>query len=182
MPTTLGYALLGLLARRPRTGYQLTRLLREPIGFFWTASHSQVYPELARLEAKGLVRHRVIAGPGPRDTKRYAATAAGRRALAGWSTRPPQRHPERDEFLLKVFSLWTADRTQARALIESTLTAHRARLARYTELEAANRAESPAALTDPSTPQFSSYATLRRGLSYERHAIDWCEWLLDELS
>jgi hypothetical protein len=36
-------------------------------------------------------------------------------------------------------------------------------------------------LEDPSTPAFSAFATLRRGLSFEDHAIDWCDWLLARL-
>ena len=72
--STLGYAILGLLAAQPRTGYDLARLMRTPIGYKWTAHHSQIYPELARLEGEGLVAATVINGPGPRDTKRYEIT------------------------------------------------------------------------------------------------------------
>ncbi len=72
--STLGYAILGLLAAQPRTGYDLARLMRTPIGYMWTAHHSQIYPELARLESEGLVAATVIDGPGPRDTKRYEIT------------------------------------------------------------------------------------------------------------
>ncbi|HEY3085299.1 MAG TPA: PadR family transcriptional regulator [Candidatus Dormibacteraeota bacterium] len=51
--TTLGYAILGLLARQSLSGYDLARRLRRPIGFYWTARHSQIYPELRRLTALG---------------------------------------------------------------------------------------------------------------------------------
>jgi DNA-binding PadR family transcriptional regulator len=178
VPSTLGYALLGLLPRRPRTGYELTRALRDPVGHFWTASHSQIYPELARLEADGLVRHRVIDGPGPRDTKQFRVTAAGRRALADWVARPPGRTAERDEFLLKVYSLWAARPEAARALVETHRSEHIAARATYRDIDAAMRDEHPVALDDPATPQFSAYATLCRGLSFEDHVITWCDWLL----
>ena len=68
--STLGYAILGLLAAQPRTGYDLAKLMRAPIGYMWTAHHSQIYPELARLEAEGMVSAAVIDGPGPRDFPR----------------------------------------------------------------------------------------------------------------
>ena len=71
---TLGYAILGLLAKEPRTGYQIARAMNRPIGYIWTARHSQIYPELASLEADGLVRHAVVDGRGPRETKRYEIT------------------------------------------------------------------------------------------------------------
>ena len=79
--STLGYAILGLLAAQPQTGYDLARLMRTPIGYMWTARHSQIYPELARLEGERLVTATVIDGPGPRDTKRYEITPAGWHAL-----------------------------------------------------------------------------------------------------
>jgi DNA-binding PadR family transcriptional regulator len=181
VPSTLGFALLALLARRPRTGYELRQAMREPVGFFWTASHSQIYPELAALEGAGLVRHQVVDGPGPRDTKRYRCTAAGRRALASWVARPPDPAPERDELMVKVYALWTAAPEQARALVEGQRAAHRARLARYEQHDAQFRTAHAAAIADPATPEFSAYATLQCGLSYERHRIGWCDWLLSRL-
>jgi DNA-binding PadR family transcriptional regulator len=182
VPSTLGYALLALLARTPRTGYELRQAMREPVGFFWSASHSQIYPELAQLEAGGLVRHRIVDGPGPRDTKRYRCTAAGRRTLAAWAVQPPEPAPERDELMLKVYALWTAPPGLVRELIESQRAAHRARLARYERIDADFRTAHAAAVADPATPQFAAYATLRCGLSYEQHRIRWCDWLLTRLA
>jgi DNA-binding PadR family transcriptional regulator len=182
VPSTLGFALLALLARRPRTGYELRQAMREPVGFFWTASHSQIYPELATLERAGLVRHRVVEGPGPRDTKRYRCAPAGQRALADWAVRPPRPAPERDELMLKIYALWTAPSADARALVEAQRAAHAARLARYEQHDAQFRRDHAAAIADPSTPQFCGYATLQCGLSYERHRIGWCDWLLARLN
>ena len=47
----LAYALLGMLARKPCSGYELMKLLK----LFWQAQHSQIYPLLAKLEKEGLV-------------------------------------------------------------------------------------------------------------------------------
>jgi DNA-binding PadR family transcriptional regulator len=182
VPSTLGYALLGLLARQPRTGYELTQLLRAPIGYYWTASHSQVYPELAALEADKLIGHRVIDGPGPRDTKRYRITAAGRRALATWAARRPDTTVNRDELMLKVYSLWTADPIWAREMVVAQREADTATLLHYQRMERSMQQEHGRSLADPTTPEFSSYATLRRGLSFQAHAIAWCDWLLDALT
>lgn len=179
--STLGYALLGLLARQPRTGYELSQALRRPIGYFWTAGHSQIYPELARLEAAHYVSHTVVDGPGPRDTKRYAVTAAGRRAIAAWAGTPATPAPSRDEFMLKVYSLWLVEPDRARALIDAQLAQHEAQLCDYERLERDMRDEYGASLSDPTTPQFSAFATLRRGLSFERHAREWCGWMADQL-
>jgi DNA-binding PadR family transcriptional regulator len=51
--TTLGYAILGLLAREALSDYDLSSRMRARVGLFWQARHSQIYPELARLEEGG---------------------------------------------------------------------------------------------------------------------------------
>lgn len=178
--STLGYALLGLLAREPLTGYQLTGLMRAPMGYFWTASHSQVYPELARLQERALVAGEVVPGPGPRDNKRYRITETGRHALRDWVVTPAPEPTARDEFLLRVYSLWLADPDAAAAMIEGRIEAHLATRADYRRSEKAILARHGG---EPASdhPDFGAWATLRRGLSYERHALAWCRWLLDRL-
>ena len=83
--------------------------------------------------------------------------------------------------MLKVYSLWLVEPARARTLIVEQLARHEAQLAHYEQLERDMRGEHEALLSDPTTPQFSAYATLRRGLSFERHARDWCSWLAGEL-
>ena len=51
--TTLGYAILGLLSREDLSGYDLTQRMAGRVGYFWSARHSQIYPELAKLEDGG---------------------------------------------------------------------------------------------------------------------------------
>lgn len=181
--TTLGFALLGLLARRPMTGYQLAAALKTPIGYFWSASHSQVYPELARLEAQGLVRHEVIGGPGPRDNKRYHPTQRGRSELGAWAGTPAPAMPadNRDEFLLKIYSSWLADPRAAAAMVARRRDEHRAMLDRYREIRAENERTRAAEIDDPTTPEFANYATVMAGISYEEHVIAWCDWLIGRI-
>ena len=178
--STLGFALLGLLARRERTGYELSQLLREPIGFFWHARHSQIYPELARLEKAGLVRHTLVRQTERPDKKRYRIAAPGRRALREWVTSPLAATPIRDELTLRTFSIWLADRSKARAMLVAELERHEALLRRHDEVEAAVRKVLRGRRQE--AKQFANYATLRRGVSYERHVVDWLRWLLAELA
>ena len=88
----------------------------------------------------------------------------------------------RDELMLKVYSLWTTDRARARAMVVRQRDADAATLLHYQQMERSMLREHAQSLANPSTPEFSSYATLRRGLSFEAHAIAWCDWLLDALS
>src|SRR4051812_47132700 len=103
---SLGYALLSLLARGELSGYDLARKMKVPLGFFWQAPHSQIYPELAKLETRHLVRERAVTQERRPNKKVYSLTAAGRSALRAWVREPTQRKASKDELLLKVYSLW----------------------------------------------------------------------------
>ncbi|MBM6402104.1 PadR family transcriptional regulator [Phycicoccus sonneratiae] len=180
MPSDLGHALLGLLARRPSTGYELARRMQRPVGWFWTAGHSQVYPELARLEAAGLVRHDVVPGRGPRATKRYAPTAAGTAALRQWVTAELAPQPVRDLEVLRLWSVWLVDPEAASDLVHRVRDGHAQRLAAY-EADLATL-DGVAAAHDPSAPEFASRLTLEGGLRTRRAAVEWCDWMLAELA
>lgn len=177
----LGYALLGLLARSPCSGYDLIREMEEPVGFFWHARRSQIYPELARLEAAGLARHEVVAQTDRPNKKVYSITEVGLAALREWVAAPMPLPLDRDEFMLKVFSLWLCDRHQAIALVRTHEGYHAGRLAQYREIEERMRRTRGDEITRPEAPIFASYATLRRGIEYEQGYVAWCQWLLDAL-
>ena len=109
MISRLGYAILALLARQPSTGYELSARASRPLGYFWSARHSQIYPELRKLLAQGLVRFTARPGPGPRAKKVYSVTEAGLAALREWVIQPPEPAPSRDDLVLKAYAAWTAD-------------------------------------------------------------------------
>lgn len=179
MVSALGHALLGLLARGPATGYDLTRAMDRRLAYFWSARHSQVYPELARLEAAGLVEHEVVDGAGPRPTKRYAPTESGMAELLEWILQGPEESVERDSTLLRVSSLWLVDRAAARELVERVRQHSADRLELYREFAAEFEAD-PAA-HDPGRPEFSTRATVEAGLRFHAGRLGWCEWLDQQL-
>ena len=84
---SLRLALLGLIAEQPMSGYELSKRFAGP-AHVWSAKHSQIYPELARLLQAGLIRH---AESGPRGRKTYQITEAGLetvRPIAGLTVTP----------------------------------------------------------------------------------------------
>jgi DNA-binding PadR family transcriptional regulator len=179
--TTLGYAILGLLAREPLSGYDLASRTRERLGFFWQARHSQIYPELARMEESGLVSHQVVEQQDRPDKKVYSATEAGLDTLKAWVAEPPAPRAVRDELVLKAYSIWLVDPERALALFREQERQHRERLARYEEIEAWMQKEWGRDLEQIDSPRFASYATLQRGKGYEREYAEWCGWLADLL-
>lgn len=173
--------MLGLLAREPLTGYELAGRMRERIGFFWGARHSQIYPELARLEGRGLVTHRVVEQTERPDKKIYTSTEAGLEAVRVWATTPAPERPTRDEMVLKAYSLWMANPAEAAPLYREEERRHRERLAEYERIREWMERDWKEKLRDPGAPEFASYATLRRGLGYEQEYAAWCGWLADSL-
>ena len=177
----MGYAILGLLAREPLSGYDLMRRMKERVGFFWQARHSQIYPELARLEKEGMVVRRVVEQKNGRDKKVYEITDAGLGALKEWVTAPVEPRVKRDELVLKAYSLWLAEPEKALVLFRDHERRHEEQLLRYKEIESWMEREWKEELGRVDSPKFASYAALQRGMIYERGYVDWCRWAADRL-
>lgn len=82
------YALLGLLAIRPWTGYELATQVGRSLQLVWPASRATLYRDQASLVERGWARARNET-TGARQRKRYTITAAGRRALQSWFATEP---------------------------------------------------------------------------------------------
>jgi len=178
--STLGYALLTLLAREPLSGYDLAQRMKRPLGFFWQAQHSQIYPELAHLEEQGWVFHQVIVQEDRPQKKLYTITEAGRAMLKTWVTRSPLPPPERNELLLKTYGIWLADEMPAVDLFREQERLHAERLALYEQIQAKIERESEGK-PHHNEPRFGDYATVRMGVAYEREYVAWCRWMIEQL-
>jgi DNA-binding PadR family transcriptional regulator len=179
--STLGYALLGVLARRPRSGYDLAREMQRPIGFYWQARHSQIYPELARIEGLGLVTHEVIVQKDLPAKKVYTITAVGLEALRAWLATGLDMSPVRDELVLRAYSLWLADPAAARELFRDHERMHAEQLRSYEEVERRLLDAAGVKSLPRESPLFAEYATLKIGLAYERAYAEWCRWVVAQL-
>lgn len=81
--TTTSYAILGLLAIRPWSTYELANQLRRSIHFFWPRAESNLYAEPKRLVAAELAEGNEEWNGGRKRTV-YSITASGRAALEEW--------------------------------------------------------------------------------------------------
>jgi PadR family transcriptional regulator, regulatory protein AphA len=101
-PSPAIYGLLGMLAVRSWTGYELTRQVRRSLRFIWPTSEGHLYREQKRLVTLGwavVERERT----GRRARNRYTITPAGREALAKWLATPPEEPHLQIEGVLRVF-------------------------------------------------------------------------------
>ena len=100
--TTTSYAMLGLLAIKPWTAYELAKQMGRSLRHFWPRAESRVYEEPKRLVRLGLARATPQA-VGRRAKTLYTITPRGRRALAAWLDEPGGEPQLECEALLKVF-------------------------------------------------------------------------------
>ncbi|MGB8789297.1 MAG: PadR family transcriptional regulator [Candidatus Acidiferrales bacterium] len=96
-------ALLGLLMIEPMSGYDLGQMVRASIGHMWSESYGQIYPNLKKLAADGLLGCKTKKQKGRPDRHIYSITKRGREQLARWLVVPPQPEIPRNEMLLKLF-------------------------------------------------------------------------------
>jgi DNA-binding PadR family transcriptional regulator len=106
---SLGHAILAVLATRSATGYELNKVFDPEMAFFWSATHQQIYRELKRLNAEGLVRFSTVGQRGRPDKKVYSLTEAGREELTRWSAGPLETAPVRDTLLARLLASHVAD-------------------------------------------------------------------------
>ncbi|HEV8053543.1 MAG TPA: PadR family transcriptional regulator [Candidatus Limnocylindrales bacterium] len=98
------YAVLGILEKQPRSGYDLSAFADRTVAHFWPISRTLVYRELARLERLGLATGTPVAQERLPDKRVYTITAEGRAAFDGWLARPTFEEARfRSGFLLKLF-------------------------------------------------------------------------------
>lgn len=164
---TLGHALLGVLAEGPRTGYALVKHLEQSIAYTWPASHSQVYPELARLREAGLINESAAA---PRGGRVYELTEAGLEEVRRWLRDTAPSRTVRDEASLRLFFLWLLEPAHAEAYLRGEAERARGLLDEFETIEAQ---------PDPDNPKTRAYRiALELGLRSARARLEWAEWAL----
>src|SRR5512139_3987016 len=125
----LEHALLVSLRERPAAGLELARRFDRSIGFFWSATHQQIYKVLRRMEADGWVTARVVEQSGRPEKREYSVTAHGREALADWIATTTPRPDFRSEIAVKMRGASYGDRAALLADVAALLADHRTRLA-----------------------------------------------------
>lgn len=174
----LRYAVLGMLSLGEHTGYDLSKRFNGSIGSFWSAKHSQIYPELARLLEEGWVSCLAIEQEGRPNKKLYTLTPAGLEELRRWLMTPCEPATVKEPLLLRAFCAGTGDRATLASQIDEAMHAQQDRLYVYRALEAELAAQGE---TDPAHPWFGSFLGLRFAMMQASAYIAWCSWALDLL-
>lgn len=168
--------LLGLLAQRPRHGYDLHAAFEAVAGGreLWALKPAQVYTTLGRLEEGGLIAPERIAQDRGPEKQIYAITAAGRAELNAWFLTPVESEHQRDEFFLKLMLCIATGLAPPYAVI------HTQRTGLYRELHALTRRRGG---LDPASA-LAPILLLERAAMHIEADLRWLEMLearLDEI-
>jgi DNA-binding PadR family transcriptional regulator len=172
------YVILGLLSIEPNlSGYDMRKMIRSSVGYFWGESYGQIYPTLRRLVAAGLIAPGSSVSIGRKRRQAYVLTDPGRACLRQWLALPFQNDPPRNEFLLKLFFGRDAGPGVSIAHVRDLQERNRRVLATLLEIEASVQAG------NPPNPHFPYWMlTLGLGKALTQAAVEWGETALNELS
>ncbi|MFC5078815.1 hypothetical protein VTH8203_03440 [Vibrio thalassae] len=174
---SLPHVILTVLSTRDATGYDITKEFSASIGYFWKASHQQVYRELNKMADKALVTCKLEPQEGKPDRKVYSITDSGRSALGEWFEQPTVHPTVRDEFSAKLAACAVQPSAAFRIQLEELIEESKKLVAHYREIETAYYAT-------PSTLDKNARLerlTLRRNLLARQAWLEWAEEALSEL-
>jgi DNA-binding PadR family transcriptional regulator len=173
----LSHAILAVLVNQPCSGYDLAKQFDGSVGFFWHATHQQIYRELTKLEQQGLIDLEVMRQDGKPDRKCYSLNPSGEKFLKAWILQPANLEPSKEELLVKLFAGHLVPNSELVNLLTEQRSLHAENLATYQSI-AARFFTNPAALP---LEQRCQYLTLRAGIHHETGWLAWFDEAIDQL-
>jgi len=169
----LKFAVLTALLEGEASGYDLAKLFDVSVANFWAATPQQLYRELDRLAADGLIEARVIQQERRPNKRMFTLTDAGRHELRSFTAEPPRPTAIRDDLLVKVQAADEGDTEAVRASVEERMEWARAKLKRYEWLRECLLGERSEEEYLRHADRIGPYLTLMRGRSFEEENLRW---------
>lgn len=126
------HAVLGLLERGPRHGYDLKRLVDRYFAPDRPVAFAQVYATLGRLEGRGHVRVEAIERAEGPDRRRYAITDEGVDELGRWLREPLEPEPRLQAALFTKVVLAILSGRPVTSIVDAERAAHLERMRELT--------------------------------------------------
>lgn len=172
---SLPHAILTSLAERPGSGSELAGRFDRSIGYFWQATHQQIYRELARLEDSGWIEGAAV--EGARGRKRcYRILPGGLQELARWTSEALEPPAIRDELMVRLRAEGVVGPTALLGRLQEMLHHHRQKLETYQAIEQRDFATPPC-----ERRQRLQHLVLKAGMDFERQRIAFHEEALSIL-
>jgi DNA-binding PadR family transcriptional regulator len=178
----LRHAVLAALLEGEASGYELAKRFDVSVANFWSATPQQLYRELERLEAGGMLEARVVEQEKRPNKRVFKMTEAGREALHDFTAAPARPTAMRDELLVKLQAIDSGDAGAVRIALSQRRERARAKLELYERMRDAllgGRSEEDF-IRD--AERVGPYLTLMGGRMYERQNVRWCDAVLAALA
>lgn len=166
---SLRQVLLVYLESGAAAGYDIVKGFQRTYGYLWNASYQQIYRDLGKLLADGLVDCETVANGQRPARKVYRLNEKGRQEMRRWLATPLKLPHVNDAFLVKLAAVHLLDRKALLAELREQQEGYRTALA---DLER-NRGFFEALPPDYLQKAYGIYLTLKRGI---RMVESWLEW------
>lgn len=182
----LPHAILVSLCEQTGSGYELARRFDRSIGYFWAATHQQIYRTLRAMEDDGWVAAEVVAQQTRPDKKVYDVTPAGRAELTRWIAEPLSGRGSAvtdgrtRELAVKLRGAGFGDTASISALRTQVADLRRERAGQLDTYLGFEKTQFP----DPKALSGSAlhqYLVLRGGIRAEEGSVDWLDEVLTAL-
>lgn len=166
---SLAHVLLTSLLEKPSSGYDLARRFDKSMGFFWSATHQQIYRELKRMEQAGWIDSEAAEDAGKTKKRTYSVLPAGRKELEAWVQLQSEPFVLRDESMVRLRAEAILGPLGMQQEMQRHLAHHQERLQTYMAI----------AQRDLSHPQHGSrerqiqHRILQLGIDTEQTWIKW---------
>jgi DNA-binding PadR family transcriptional regulator len=172
---TLKFAILGLLNRRPMTGYDIGKEFNFQLAEFWSAKHSQIYPELKKLVDEQLIVFDIEISGDILEKKVYKITEKGKKEFLKWLKKDePMEQTPKNIFRLRMYFSNNLDLNTRIHLLSQQLEQHQDRLTfLHSQLEPYD------GIPPVDSDAFGDYIVLNGAIIREESSIKWLKFCLD---
>ncbi len=179
---SLSHALMVSLLEKSSSGYDLAQRFGKSIGFFWQASHQQIYRELAKMENKGWVKSEVE--EGSRTRKRiYHVLEAGHQELKQWAIQSAEPIQLREDFVVRLRADSAIGPLGLEAELHRRAQVHQQKIDTYLAIEKRDFLDKVEKDPLKNTRALKiQHLILKAGIAYEENWLQWSKDVFDLLS
>ncbi|OTG87162.1 PadR family transcriptional regulator [Acinetobacter sp. ANC 4558] len=173
---SLTHVLLTSLIEKPSNGIELARRFDRSMGFFWGATHQQIYRELSLMQQKGWIS--TLIEPNQQSRKKtYQVEQLGRTELANWMLKNSEPAQLREELMVRLRAEAQLGGNTILPELENHLCIHQEKLATYQTIFAKDFSES----CSNDRTLYIHKMILQLGIKNELNWIEWLEELIPHL-
>ena len=173
---SLSHVLLTSLIEKPSSGFELARRFDRSMGFFWNATHQQIYRELSAMQKKAWIS--VI--DDEKDTgrkKTYQVEQLGRAELANWMVKHSPPAQLREELMVRLRAEAQFGGNTVLPELERHLTLHQQNLKTYQSIYDKDFRDG----NDSDRTLYIHKMILQLGIELEVGWISWLERVIPHL-